>query len=353
MRTRAGFVLVLACLLTGCEAGSGAGSGAGSEGVPQRRSAVEVAEDPDATAGEIVAAGYPLDADAAVDGSRLVLYQVVGETSDVIQTAWRLYAPDGSPVTEAKGGSMVLGYGKGFWLGDGAVATDGASRPVPVASRAPRPGDRVVSGFDPIRALRPAPLSLVDPLPTPRGVGQGWTLDARGRQWHQRVDPEEVLVGSARWQRVRRVPRPKGAHQLGFGLTVVGDHVVLPIARPAPGENVEIAGVAVRRADEPAAAAWTLLPPGPVGTGVWYLAPRTFALDDRRYVVSDLHRMPYVLDVSAGSWRALPLPTEATGWTLEPGLDGLYALPPAQQDEDGADAWFSPDVGASWERLAH
>ena len=349
MRTLAGLFLALGVLLAGC-GGDDLDDETGST-----RSAVDVAEDEDASAAEIVAAGHPVDADSADDGSRLVLYRVVGETGDVEQTAWRLYGPDGHPVADGKGGDTVLGAGNAFWLGDAVVAMDGTAQEPAMAPEplSPRPGDLVVNDFEEIRALRPDPLTVFAPRPVPRGFGQGWALDAEGRQWYQRVEPEEVLVsGGAGWEPVRAVPVRPGQHLLGFGLTTVGDHVVLPVVRPARGEQIAVDAVAVRRADAPAATAWTVLGAGPLASELRDAFPRAFALDASRYVFSDLRRPPYVFDVRSGRWSGLPLPTDEQGWTLEPGRDGLYAFPPSGGEEP-ADAWFSTDLGATWDRLPH
>ena len=337
-------------VLLGCGGGD-LGDGKGSTPSP-----ADVAADDDASAAEIVAAGRPVDADSGDGGSRLVLYRVVGETGDVAQTAWRLYGADGDRVAEGRGGGTVLGLGDGFWMDGVVVAADGTTRDVPTAAAAlaPQPGDRVVSGFEQIRAIRPDPLTVFAPRPGPRGFGQGWALDAQGRQWYQRVEPEEVLVsGGPAWERVRAVPVGPGQHLLGFGITAVGGHVVLPVVRFTGGEQIAVEALAVRRADAPAATAWTVLGAGPLASEVRDAFPRTFALDDRHYVFSDLRRRPYVLDVRAGRWHDLPLPSDEQAWTLEPGRDGLYAFPPSGTEETGADAWFSPDLGATWQRLPH
>jgi hypothetical protein len=159
-----------------------------------------------------------------------------------------------------------------------------------------------------------------------------------------------LVSGGPGWEPVRGVPVRPGQHLLGFGLTPVGDHVVLPVVRPARGEQIAVEAVAVRRADAPAAAAWTVLGAGPLTSDLRDAFPRAFALDDRHYVFSDLRRQPYLLDVRSGRWSGLPLPTDEHGWTLEPGRDGLYAFPPSGSEEP-ADAWFSTDLGANWDHL--
>jgi hypothetical protein len=342
-------VVLLGLVLLGC--------GRHDPGDPERpaRSPADVAEDDDASAAEIVAAGHPVDADSADDGSRLVLYRVVGETGDVEQTAWRLYGADGDPVAEGKAGSTVLGLGDGFWVGDLVVGVDGTTREPSTASEAlaPRPGDLIVRDFEELRALRPDPLTVFSARPAPRGSGQGWALDSQGRQWYQRVDPDEVLLSKGpAWEPVRAVPLSPGQHLLGFGITPVGDHVVLPVVRSTGGEQIAVDAIAVRRADAPPAAAWTLLGAGPLESEARYTFARGFALGDRHYVFSDLQGPPYVLDVHFRRWRRLPLPTDEQGWTLEPGRDGLYAFPPSA-DGTGTDAWFSTDLGATWEHLPH
>jgi hypothetical protein len=289
VRTLAVLFLALGVFLAGC-GGDDLDDETGST-----RSALNVAEDEDASAAEIIAAGRPVDAEGAGDGSRLVLYRVVGETGDVEQTAWRLYGPDGHPVADGKGGDTVLGAGDGFWLGDAVVAADGTAR---------------------------APATAA----------------------------ELLVSGGPGWEPVRGVPVRPGQHLLGFGLTPVGDHVVLPVVRPARGEQIAVEAVAVRRADAPAAAAWTVLGAGPLTSDLRDAFPRAFALDDRHYVFSDLRRQPYLLDVRSGRWSGLPLPTDEHGWTLEPGRDGLYAFPPSGSEEP-ADAWFSTDLGANWDHL--
>lgn len=354
MRTLACLPLVLGLFLAGC-GGDGPGPGEGSP-----RSEAEVASDQDATAAEIVAAGSPFDADGAEGGSRLVLYRVMGETGDVEQTAWRLYGAGGSPVAEGKGGNTVLGTGGGFWVGDVVVGADGTTVSLATAREplATQPGDVVVSDFEEILALRPDPLTKFAPRPTPRGFGQGWTLDAQGRPWYQQVEPEKVLVGGggSGWTIVRAVPVLQGQHLLGFGITAVGDHVVLPVVRSVKGEQVAIEALAVRRTDAPAGTAWKLLPAGPLASGTREASPRTFAADDWHYVFSDLRGAPYVLDLRSGQWSSVSLPTDGPGWTLEPGRDGLYALPPSGAEETEKterDAWLSTDLGLTWKQLPH
>lgn len=341
--------MVIGLCLAGC-GGDGTDAGGGST-----RSPVDVAEDRDASAAEIVAVGYPFDADAVDEGSRLVLYRVAGETGDVEQTAWRLSRADGETVAEGKGGSTVAGLGDGFWLGDDVVVgADGRIEAPSIVSEplAPRPGDLAVRDFEGVRALRPDPLTRFAPRPAPRGFGQGWTIDPEGRQWYQQVEPERVLVGAGPdWERVRAVPVGPAQRLLGFGITAVGDHVVLPVVRSAAGEHVRIDAVAVRRADAPAETAWELLRAGPLASGPRDFGPRTFALGHWYYVFSDLQRPPYVLDVRSGRWRDLSLPTDEPGWTLEPGRDGLYAFPPFRGDETSTDTWFSADLGGTWEQL--
>jgi len=348
VRTLAGLLLALGLVVVAC------GDDDLEDGATP--SPADVAGDEHASAAEVVAAGHPVDADGADDGSRLVLYQVVGETGDVVQTAWRLYGADGDPVAEGKGGGAVLGLGDGFWVGDGLVGVDGRKRQPSTASEplAPGPGDLVLSDFEEIRALRPDAETVFAPRPVPRGFGQGWALDADGRQWYQRVEPEEVLTsGGSGWERVRAIPLRPGQHLLGFGITPVGEHVVLPVVRPDGGEQVAVDALAVRRADAPAGADWTLSPAGPLASGVRDLFPHTFALGERHYVFSDLRRPPYLFEVRSGRWSRLPLPTEEQGWTLEPGLDGLYAFPPSGAGKSGTSAWFSENLGATWQQLPH
>jgi hypothetical protein len=350
MRTLAGLLVAFGVVLVGC-GGDDPGHANGST-----RSAADVAADEDASAAEIVEAGDPFDADGSDDGTRLVLYRVVGETGDVEQTAWRVYGADGDAVADGKAGGTALGLGDGFWVGGVIVGADGRTEEPPVASQplTPRPGDLVVRDFEEIKALRADPLTLFAPRPTPTGFSQGWALDAAGRQWYQRVEPDEVLVADGRaWQRVRAVPVRPGQHLLGFGITPVGDSVVLPVVRSAKGDRIAVAAIAVRRADALAATAWELLDAGPLASGTWELSPRTFAADERHYVFSDLQRPPYVLDVRTGLWSGLSLPTDDRGWTLEPGRDGLYAFPPSGAEDAATDAWFSTDLGATWKRLPH
>lgn len=343
-------VLLLAVgLLVSC-GGGGRDSGDGAGSV---RSEAEVAGDDNASAAEIVAAGAPFDADGADDGAVLVLYRVVGETGDVEQTAWQLYGADGEPAAAGKGGTTVLGLGEGFWLGETVVRSDGTTtEPSASGPLEPRPGDLTVDDFDQITALRPDPLTVFAPRPVPTGFGQGWALDAEGRQWYQRVEPDEVLEADGTgWRKVRAVPARPGQQLLGFGITPVGDHVVLPVVRSAKGERVTVDAVAVRRTDAGAAAPWDLLDAGPLRSGAREASPHTFAADDRHYVFSDLQGPPYVLDVRSGRWSRLSLPTDKNGWTLEQGIDGLYAFPPSGVGETSTDAWLSTDLGATWEQL--
>lgn len=349
-QTAALAALAAAACLSACSAGNGGGD--------RSRSAVQVAEDEHATAREVVAAGAAVDADAATNGSRLVLYRVMGEDSEVVQTAWRLYGPDGDRVTEGKGGTEVIGLDDGFWIGDATVVDEhGEVRRVPTAKHptAPRPGDVVIDDFEQIEALRQHPLRLFPPSPVPRGFGQGWTLDREGRQWYQRVEPEQLLVGGPRgedaFRQVRTVPHAAGEEQLGFGVTVVGDRLVLPTVRSAPHDRLAVTGIGVRRVEAPPRSPWRVLDPGPLASGAWELAPRAFAVDERHYLFSDVRREPYVLDLGSGDWQRLRLPDDRAGWQVEPGIDGLYAVP-ADDGNDPTDAWLSPDLGRSWQQLS-
>lgn len=152
------------------------------------------------------------------------------------------------------------------------------------------------------------------------------------------------------WQPVRAVPTTRSQHLLGFGITPVGPRVVLPVVRWLAGERIAVDALAVRRADAPPSSAWTMLAPGPLARGPRDALPHTFALDDRHYVFADFRRPPYLFDVPSRQWSRIPLPSGDLSWTLEPGRDGLYAFSPAGADRP-ATAWFSADLGQTWEEL--
>lgn len=333
-------LLTVGLLLAGC--GQGGGSGAS-------RSAIDVAEDDEATPAEIVAVGSAVDADASV-GTTLVLYRVVGETGEVEQTAWRLYDADGETLDEGKGGTEVLGLDDGFWLGDDdLVRTDGSTGSLSVSPErlVPREGDVAVGYFEELLAIRSEPLTLFEPKPAPEGFVQGWSLDATGRQWSQTVEPEKVFVGTrAGWRQVADVPVEGKQQQLGFGLTPVGPWMVLPIVTPVDNERVTVEAFAVRRVAAPPAAPWTLIEVEPA---VFEFSPTMFGVEDRYLVMADLLAAPILFDLQTSTVAPLRPPEPGTGWRFAPGHDGLYAFPPSK--EAGA-PWLSTDHGETWEQLA-
>ncbi len=334
---------------------------------------LEVADDEDATAAEVVEAGRAVDADRAGDGSLLVTYTVHNDDDEGRSAAaWRLYDAAGVPVSEGDAGvvfeghayAQVWGLEEGFLVQDAdypeqfhVVATDGTVTDVRT-TREPmvaRPGDVPVSQSDfKARLFRPETATVFRALPDAGRDAQGWALADDGTLWsHDWSSAGEVPVrrsAGRAWESVPPVQLDgEGGFTSSFGLAVAGDWVAVALLGSPDNEGYSmVTGVAVRPAGGPADAPWTTVGPGPLAGRRWYDVPLR-AVDDHTVMVDDSDQPRFLLDLETQQWVGrLELPDPDEYSNLEVGRDGVYAF-----TGDTANGYFTDDLGKTWELLPH
>ena len=339
-----------------------------------------VAEDPDSTAGEVLAAGYVADVERDGQGRVLVVTVVTsGESEGPRVSAWRLRDADGSVVDERvvrrlearsavpttvalDDGFLVQPPDKQYWR---RLTGDGGLEKVPDLGTGPAaPGDVVLPAL-PLRLYRPSAGAVLRPLDAPSRLPDGGpVVDDDGRLWvvggSSRVGAERVVwrgvAGGRTWQRVA-VPMPERGSP--GGIAVVHGRVVVPVV--LSGSTDLLDSLLVRRVDAPATAPWRRVPvrqrPArrlaevelaelsgpPDGRGSAVLAGQYGA----RWFVLDLDR-------PRASWRRVPLPEhrvpEGAPAGYEPEWD-LEAEGPHLDAFGQLEAFTSTDLGRTWSEV--
>lgn len=328
-----------------------------------------VAADKEATAGQIVKAGRAVDA-AHAGETVLVTYTVHNDDDEGRSAgAWRLRTTGGQTLAEGLAGVTDEGHAHpdvravpdGYLLHDEGgllwhVDTSGTRDRVRLTRepQAPRPGD-VALDWAPTWMYRPSTRTRFRAAPVPRGNWQGWTVGVGGTVWAQaEPGPGQDTVPFARsatgapWEQVAGYRPARGQWVSGGGFTAVGTQVAAPLitAGDQP-DKATLAGVIVRASGRQADQRWRLLKAPEVSGKAWWDAHLT-PVDDDTLAVGTSGSAPYLLSLRDGTWTRLEFPTSQDGWSYDAEAGDLYAT-----HQDHADAWYTEDLGATWERLPH
>jgi len=342
-------VLMIAVLLSGC--------GLVAESAPHDRIdrswMRNVAENPDATAEQVVDAGSAVDA-ASVGGTTLVTFVVHQGTSEGRSAAaWRLYDAHERPIgtehagvtTEGAASAAVLAIPDGYLVReiDGPIwrlSLDGARVKVRQAEALipPQPGD-VPLDDGTTRLYRPASGTVFTAAPRADGDRQGWAVTDAGTIWVQRLGrtgqvPFARSSAWGTWEPVASYSPRRGQAVNSLALTAVGGMLVVPVT--AEGKDLETAtlvGLLMRSDDAPAGQPWELLEAQGIGGTTWWDA-RASVVDETTVAVGTWGQAPHLVDLTDRTWQRMEPPTAEHGWDYHFEDGTVYAT-----HSEHADAW--------------